>query len=31
MEDRIVDLFHYGDELGFQEEGPLAAVEEFLS
>ena len=31
MEDGIVDLFHHGDGLGFQEEGPLAAVEEFLS
>ena len=31
MEDGIVDLFHYDDGLGFQEEGPLAAIEEFLS
>jgi len=32
VEDGIVDLFHYGDSLGFEEEedGPLAAVEEFL-
>jgi len=32
VEDGIVDLFHYGDGLGFQEDtpGPLAAVEEFL-
>lgn len=30
VEDGIVDLFHYGDSLGFQEEGPLVAVEEFL-
>ena len=29
----IVDLFHYGDGLGFKEEepGPLAAIEEFLN
>ena len=31
MEDGIVDLFHHDDGLGFQEEGPLAAIEEFLS
>jgi len=31
IKDGIVDLFHYGDGLGFQESGPLAAVEEFLS
>lgn len=31
MEDGIVDLFHHGDCLGFEEDGPLAAVEEFLS
>ena len=31
MEDGIVDLFHHGDGLGFQEEGPLAAIEEFLN
>ena len=31
MEDGIVDLFHQDDGLGFQEEGPLAAIEEFLS
>jgi cephalosporin hydroxylase len=31
VEDGIVDLFHYGDGLGFKEPGPLAAVEEFLS
>ncbi len=31
VEDGIVDLFHAGDGLGFEEEGPLAAVEEFLS
>jgi cephalosporin hydroxylase len=31
MEDGIVDLFHYDDGLGFQKEGPLAAIEEFLS
>lgn len=31
MEDGIVDLFHHGDGLGFQEEGPLAATEEFLN
>jgi len=31
MEDGIVDLFHDGDGLGFQEDGPLTAVEEFLS
>jgi cephalosporin hydroxylase len=30
VEDGIVDLFHYGDGLGFKEGGPLAAVEEFL-
>ncbi len=30
VEDGIVDLFHYGDGLGFEEPGPLAAVEEFL-
>ena len=30
MEDGIVDLFHHGDGLGFQEKGPLAAVENFL-
>ncbi len=30
VEDGIVDLFHHGDSLGFQEDGPLAAVEEFL-
>jgi len=30
VEDGIVDLFHYGDSLGFEEDGPLAAVEEFL-
>ena len=31
VEDGIVDLFHEGDGLGFKEEGPLAAVEKFLS
>jgi cephalosporin hydroxylase len=31
MEDGIVDLFHHDDGLGFQDAGPLAAVEEFLS
>ena len=31
MEDGIVDLFHHDDGLGFQDKGPLAAVEEFLS
>jgi cephalosporin hydroxylase len=31
MEDGIVDLFHEGDGIGFEEEGPLAATEEFLS
>ena len=30
VEDGIVDLFHYGDGLGFAEDGPLAATEEFL-
>lgn len=30
MEDGIVDLFHEGDGIGFREDGPLAAVEEFL-
>jgi len=31
LEDGIVGLFHHGDGLGFQEEGPLAAIEEFLN
>ncbi len=31
VEDGIVDLFHPDDGLGFDEEGPLAAVEEFLT
>lgn len=31
VEDGIVDLFHHGDGLGFEEEGPLAATEEFLA
>lgn len=31
MEDGIVDLFHHGDGLGYQDKGPLAAIEEFLS
>jgi cephalosporin hydroxylase len=31
MEDGIVDLYHHGDGLGFQDEGPLAAIEDFLS
>jgi len=31
IEDGIVDLFHHGDSLGFEEKGPLAAIEEFLS
>lgn len=30
IEDGIVDLFHAGDGLGFENEGPLAAVEAFL-
>ncbi len=30
VEDGIVDLYHFGDGLGFKEPGPLAAVEEFL-
>ena len=30
VEDGIVDLFHAGDGLGFETEGPLAAVESFL-
>lgn len=30
VEDGIVDLFHHGDALGFDEPGPLAATEEFL-
>jgi cephalosporin hydroxylase len=25
-----VDLYHYGDGLGFKEPGPLAAIEDFL-
>ncbi|RZB38064.1 MAG: hypothetical protein SRB2_00410 [Desulfobacteraceae bacterium Eth-SRB2] len=31
IEDGIVDLYHHGDSLGFEEKGPLAAIEEFLS
>ena len=31
MEDGIVDLFHHGDGLGFQDKGPLDAIEDFLS
>jgi cephalosporin hydroxylase len=31
MEDGIVDLFNNGDGLGFKDEGPLAAIEDFLS
>jgi cephalosporin hydroxylase len=31
MEDGIVDLFHHGDGLGYKDEGPLAAIEDFLS
>ena len=31
VEDGIVDLFHFGDGLGFKDPGPLAAVEEFLA
>lgn len=31
VEDGIVDLYHFGDGLGFKEGGPLAAVEEFLT
>lgn len=31
VEDGIVDLFHSGDGLGFDREGPLKATEEFLS
>lgn len=31
IEDGIVDLFHFGDDLGFEKGGPLAAVEEFLT
>lgn len=30
VEDGIVDLFHPGDGLGFDKDGPLAAVETFL-
>ncbi len=30
VEDGIVDLYHFGDGLGFKEPGPLAAVEEFV-
>jgi len=30
VEDGIVDLFHPGDSLGFDREGPLKATEEFL-
>ena len=30
-EDGIVDLYHHGDSLGFEEKGPLAAIEEFLT
>ena len=30
VEDGIVDLFHFGDGLGFDTSGPLDAVEEFL-
>ena len=31
VEDGIVDLFHFGDGLGFKDPCPLAAVEEFLA
>jgi cephalosporin hydroxylase len=31
VEDGIVDLYHHGDSLGFDEKGPLAAIEEFLN
>jgi cephalosporin hydroxylase len=31
VEDGIVDLFNPGDGIGFEEDGPLAAIEEFLS
>ena len=31
VEDGIVDLFYPEDGLGFEEEGPLAAIEEFVS
>ena len=31
MEDGIVDLFHHGDGLGYQDKGPLDAIEDFLS
>ena len=31
MEDGVVDLFHHGDGLGFQDKGPLDAIEDFLS
>ena len=30
IEDGIVDLYHHGDGLGFEEKGPLAAIEYFL-
>jgi cephalosporin hydroxylase len=31
MEDGIVDLFHHGDGLGYKDDGPLTAIEDFLS